>query len=131
MEKPKLVLTVFTVSFVISLTSAVSQTLLALEKMPPDVSKQDEGVPKGKSDKQEDLSKEESEGKEEDLPPGISKKGEIPGKGLHKGWKQGKHKGWNKKQSNDGEDNLQDGDDDDKDKKKERKKDRRKDVKSS
>lgn len=38
---------------------------------------------------------------EKELPPGISKQGRIPGKGLHKGWEQGKHKGWDKKKSED------------------------------
>lgn len=30
------------------------------------------------------------------LPPGIEKKGEIPGKGKHLGWERGNHHGWNK-----------------------------------
>ncbi len=30
------------------------------------------------------------------VPPGVEKKGEVPGKGSHKGWEKGKHKGWAK-----------------------------------
>jgi DNA-directed RNA polymerase specialized sigma24 family protein len=33
-----------------------------------------------------------------ETPPGISKKDETPGLGLHKGWEQGEHKGWEKKE---------------------------------
>ena len=35
---------------------------------------------------------------EKEVPPGISKKENIPGEGKHKGWEQGKHKGWNKEE---------------------------------
>jgi len=38
---------------------------------------------------------------EKKLPPGIAKKDEIPGKGLHKGWEQGQHKGWDKEKTKD------------------------------
>ena len=34
---------------------------------------------------------------EKDLPPGVAKKDNIPGKGKHKGLEQGKHEGWDKK----------------------------------
>jgi hypothetical protein len=36
-----------------------------------------------------------------ELPPGIKKHDEIPGKGSHKGWEQGKHKGWDKDKAKD------------------------------
>ena len=34
---------------------------------------------------------------DDQVPPGVAKKGKVPGKGSHKGWKKGKHKGWNEK----------------------------------
>lgn len=33
---------------------------------------------------------------QDQVPPGISKQEEMPGKGLRKGWQEGKHKGWDK-----------------------------------
>jgi len=33
---------------------------------------------------------------QEEVPPGISRQDEIPGRGLRKDWKKGKHKGWSK-----------------------------------
>lgn len=33
---------------------------------------------------------------QEEVPPGISRQDEIPGRGLHKIWEKDKHKGWSK-----------------------------------
>jgi len=57
---------------------------------------------------------------DKELPRGISKKEQIPGKGSHKGWEQGEHKGWDKDKNSDKIQN----EDSDKDKNKSKDKDK-------